>query len=99
MPFEGVLKDLLLYLPFSRRCESEADYIGLILMARACYEPRAAISVWQRMSQVESNLKVPTFLSTHPASSKRIQQLTKWLPEAEREFERSGCYEFDRFFR
>ena len=92
MPFEGILKDLLLNLPFSRRCETEADYIGLVLMARACYDPRAAVSVWQRMSKAEGALAaVPAFLSTHPASRTRVEQLRKWLPEAEREYEKSGC--------
>jgi predicted Zn-dependent protease len=73
--------------------------MGLILMARACYDPRAAISVWQRMSQAEGSSGLPVFLSTHPASKTRVEMLRQWLPEAEREYERSGCYESLNPFR
>jgi len=68
-------------LPYSRSHESEADHIGLILMARAGYDPRAAIPFWQRMNE-SGGQRPPEFLSTHPAPEKRIEDIRKELPEA-----------------
>ena len=68
-------------LPYSRLHESEADYIGLILMARAGYDPRAAIPFWQRMNNV-SGKRPPEFLSTHPDPETRIADIKSHLPEA-----------------
>lgn len=67
-------------LPFNRHQESEADHIGLFLMAKAGYDPRKAVDFWQRMSQT-SQQKPPEFLSTHPADQRRIRQIQKWLPD------------------
>ncbi len=69
-------------LPFSRTQESEADHIGLILMARAGYDPRAALAFWQRMERAASEGSPPEFLSTHPSHGTREQQIEAWLPEA-----------------
>lgn len=69
-------------LPFSRKHESEADHIGLILMAKAGYDPEEAVRFWQRMEQKASGGKPPEFLSTHPSHETRIRQLQEWLPEA-----------------
>ena len=70
-------------LPFSRAQESEADHLGLIYMAKAGYDPRAAISFWQRMEQVaEGRGNRPQFLSTHPSHGTRIRQIEQWIPEA-----------------
>ena len=68
-------------LPFSRSQESEADHVGLILMAKAGYDPRVSLEVWQRMERKEKGAP-PEFLSTHPGSETRIQQLRAWMPEA-----------------
>ncbi len=68
-------------LPFSRLQESEADRIGLILMAKAGYDPRGAVKFWERMSAISQGAP-PEFLSTHPSDQRRIRDLNKLLPEA-----------------
>ncbi|MDA8139116.1 MAG: M48 family metallopeptidase [Desulfobacteraceae bacterium] len=70
-----------LLLPYSRLQESEADRIGLVLMAMAGYDPREAIPFWQRMSQ-EGGSRPPELLSTHPAPQTRIADIQRYLPEA-----------------
>jgi len=77
-------------LPFSRSQESEADHIGLILMAKAGYNPEAAIGLWERMQSAERG-SPPQWLSTHPASATRIDDIRRWLPEAERYFAPPGA--------
>lgn len=69
-------------LPWGRAQESEADHIGLILMAKAGFDPAAAVGFWERMSKVQKGGKPPEFLSTHPSDETRIAQIKKWLPEA-----------------
>jgi len=68
-------------LPFSRAHESEADYIGLLFMAQAGYDPREAVRVWERMEQL-SKEQPAEFLSTHPSHETRIKQLQAWMPDA-----------------
>lgn len=70
-----------LVLPFSRSQESEADHVGLILMAKAGYDPTVAIEVWERMGRNEKGAP-PAFLSTHPGYETRLQQLRSFMPEA-----------------
>jgi predicted Zn-dependent protease len=69
-------------LPFSRKHESEADHIGLLLMAGAGYDPREAIEFWKRMDELSPRQKSPEFLSTHPSHPRRAGDLSNWLPEA-----------------
>jgi predicted Zn-dependent protease len=69
-------------LPYSRLHESEADRIGLTLMARAGYDPRQAIPFWERMSKQEGGARPPELLSTHPAPQTRISDIRKYIPEA-----------------
>ncbi|MEJ0038583.1 MAG: M48 family metallopeptidase [Gammaproteobacteria bacterium] len=67
-------------LPHSREQESEADVIGLELMARAGYDPNAAVSVWNKMMTAEQSGQ-PEFLSTHPSPKSRIQELQSQIPK------------------
>ena len=66
-------------LPFSRKHELEADYIGIVLATVAGYDADAAVTLWQKMEAV-STTSVPQFASTHPSSSKRISELQKNIP-------------------
>jgi len=72
-------KQLALDLPFSRGMESEADLYGLELAARAGYDPRAAVTLWQKMAQAGGS-KGPGFLSTHPAPADRMAALEAAIP-------------------
>ncbi|MBI3807478.1 MAG: M48 family metallopeptidase [Nitrospirae bacterium] len=69
-------------LPFSRKHESEADYIGILLAADAGYDPRESVHLWERMEQMSGGGGPAEFLSTHPGHETRIEQLKKWMPEA-----------------
>ncbi len=69
-------------LPFSRKHELEADRYGLIWTAMAGYNPREAISLWERMEKASNGQKPPEFLSSHPSEGTRIAQLKRYMPEA-----------------
>jgi len=75
-------------LPFSRKHESEADYIGLILMSRACYDPREAPLLWERMG-AQGGQTPPEFQSTHPSPETRVNDFKRWMPEAIRVYNQS----------
>ena len=77
----GVGANVGVLLPYSRLHESEADRIGLILMAKAGYDPREAVPFWQRMNE-KGGPRPPEFLSTHPAPESRIKQIQDLIPEA-----------------
>lgn len=76
------------FLAFSREHETQADKIGLDLLVRACYDPREAPELWERMGQVGGGARPPEWMSTHPASSTRAENFRKWMPEAIAEYER-----------
>jgi predicted Zn-dependent protease len=78
-------------LAFDRKKEKDADYIGLMYMARAGYDPQEAIKVLEAMEQEEAGAPVqPAFLSTHPSNPERIVQLLDALPKAQQEREKSS---------
>jgi predicted Zn-dependent protease len=75
-------------LPWGRQQESEADHLGLVYMAKAGYDPRAARDLWQRMAAAaKGRSRPPEFLSTHPSEETRIKQIEGWLPEALRYYQ------------
>ncbi|HTO51491.1 MAG TPA: M48 family metallopeptidase [Burkholderiales bacterium] len=71
----GMVANVTFTLPNSRLHEQEADRIGVELAARAGYDPRAAVSVWEKMAKAESGGAPPQFLSTHPSAENRIKDL------------------------
>jgi predicted Zn-dependent protease len=77
-------------LKFSREHETEADKIGLDLLVRACYDPREAPELWERMGQIGGGQRPPEWMSTHPASETRAENFRKWMPGAIAEYE-SRC--------
>ena len=76
----GVGAQVGIELPFSRTQESEADLLGLDLIARAGFDPRASVELWQRMGKT-GGAKPPEMLSTHPADTTRIEALRARLPQ------------------
>lgn len=78
----GVGSQYGVLLPFSRKHESEADYIGLMYVAKACFDPREAPRLWERMAEASGGASPSEFSSTHPTPETRIEQFKKWMPEA-----------------
>ncbi|OGV74264.1 MAG: hypothetical protein A3K19_14125 [Lentisphaerae bacterium RIFOXYB12_FULL_65_16] len=74
-------------LPYSRTQEYAADQIGLMLMAKAGYDPDAALAFWERFSQKSGGRSTPEFLSTHPVGANRIAKLQELVPKAVLEYE------------
>jgi predicted Zn-dependent protease len=88
----GVASQVGVLLPFSRKQEAEADYIGLLYMARAGYDPAAAVAFWERFSEYNrqhGGSEGLSFLRTHPLDEKRIQSLKDELPRARVEYEKA----------
>lgn len=77
----GLGAQLGVLLPFSRTHESEADLYGVDLMAKAGFDPRQSINLWQNMAAA-SNSNTPQFLSTHPNPQNRIKKLSEYMPHA-----------------
>ena len=75
----GTAGQAFFVLPNSRENEQEADVIGVELMARAGYDPRAALSLWQKMGQAAGGGGPPEFLSTHPSSATRLRELQVYV--------------------
>jgi len=85
----GIGTQLGFILPYSRIHEKEADYLGLIFMTIAGYDPNKAIKFWERMKQDSSSSnKIPEFLSTHPSGATRISEIKNAIPEVLRKYRR-----------
>ncbi len=67
--------------PFGRKQETEADYLGLIFSSLSGYDIRESVKLWQRMAEKNKGKEPPAFLSTHPSSKKRIENLNRWIEE------------------
>lgn len=88
--FGNLFVDYAFMRPGSRAQESEADYIGLLMMAESCYNPEAAMELWARMEKEEQGAP-PQFLSTHPSNHNRLEKIREWLPEADMKREEGDC--------
>jgi len=80
----GLGAQLGVMLPYSRKHEYEADYLGLVFMTLAGYNPNSALTFWQKMSAMSGNSNASDFMSTHPSDSKRIAEIQRRLPEMEK---------------
>lgn len=89
MALLGVGAQVGVLLPYSRIQESEADEIGLRLMAQAGFNPRQSVDLWQNMA-AQGGSRPPEFLSTHPAPESRIQELQNLMPEAMKTFRQAS---------
>tara|TARA_Y100000815_G_scaffold275575_1_gene314748 strand:+ start:70116 stop:70931 length:816 start_codon:yes stop_codon:yes gene_type:complete len=92
----GIGSTVGVMLPFSRSHESEADQIGLYLMAIAGYDPIEAADLWRRMKANSGGQAPPEFLSTHPSSDTRINNITNWAPQAKAEARKFGVTTFKK---
>ncbi|TKD63454.1 M48 family metallopeptidase [Flavobacterium sp. ASW18X] len=90
----GIGSQLGVMLPFSRSHETEADKIGLQIMAIAGYNPDEAAELWKRMKANSGGQAPPEFMSTHPSNDTRINNLTSWAPEAKQEAAKFGVTSF-----
>lgn len=90
----GVVSSLAGILPFSRSHETEADRIGLQIMAIAGYNPDEAANLWRRMKANSGGEAPPEFMSTHPSNDTRINNLTQWAPAAKQEAAKYGVTSF-----
>jgi len=74
----GLLSQVGIMNPFSRTQETEADYLGMIFSSLSGYDIRETKRLWERMKKAKKGKELPQFMSTHPSSSKRIQNLKEW---------------------
>ncbi len=91
----GIGSSLGVMLPFSRSHETEADRIGLQIMAIAGYNPDEAADLWRRMKSKSGGQAPPEFMSTHPSNDTRIRNLTAWAPAAKQEAAKYGVTSFE----
>ena len=77
----GLLSQIGIMNPFSRKQESEADYLGLIFSSLSGYNIKETIKIWERMKEANKGKEPPEFMSTHPSSSNRIDNISKWINE------------------
>jgi len=77
----GLLSQLGIMNPFTRKQESEADYLGLIFSSLSGYDIRETVKIWERMKKLNKGKEPPEFMSTHPSSDNRIKKLNEWFNE------------------
>jgi len=77
----GMLAQFGIMNPFNRKQESEADYLGLIFTSLAGFDIRETTKVWERMKETNKGKEPPEWMSTHPSTTRRIQQISEWMPE------------------
>ena len=77
----GLLSQIGILNPFSRKQESEADYLGLIFSSLSGYDVREAPKIWERMKEAHKGKTPPEFMSTHPSPDNRIKKLNGWMNE------------------
>ena len=77
----GLLSQIGILNPFSRKQESEADYLGLIFSSLSGYDVREAPKIWERMKEAYKGKTPPEFMSTHPSPDNRIKKLNGWMNE------------------
>ncbi|KAJ0390339.1 hypothetical protein P43SY_010597 [Pythium insidiosum] len=101
LPDYGRLGDLVVHLavdlPFSRKLELEADSLGLRLMAKACYDPRASLQMNAALGKA-NEIQVFKYFSTHPPSDERMQAVRSQLRDAMAIYEASDCFEKKQAF-
>ena len=77
----GLLSQIGLFNPFNRKQETEADYLGLIFSSLSGYDIRETVKIWERMKKANKGKEPSEFMSTHPSSTNRIQNINKWTNE------------------
>ncbi len=77
----GLLSQLGIMNPFSRKQESEADYLGMIFSSLSGYDIRETVNIWKRMKELNKGKEPAEFMSTHPSSDNRIKKLNDWMNE------------------
>ena len=77
----GLLAQLGLMNPFNRKQETEADYLGLIFSSLSGFDIRETTKIWERMREANRGKEPPEFMSTHPSSTNRINQINEWMNE------------------
>jgi metalloendopeptidase OMA1, mitochondrial len=85
----GVASEIGYVLPYSRKQESEADEIGIMLMAQAGYDPQEAPRFWERFGSAKGSAKTPEFLSTHPSDARRAENLANLVGAAVENYRRA----------
>ena len=75
----GLLSQIGIMNPFTRKQESEADYLGLIFSSLSGYDIRETPKIWERMKKANKGKEPPEFMSTHPSNDRRIEQINTWM--------------------
>ena len=77
----GLLSQLGIMNPFTRKQESEADYLGMIFSSLSGYDIRETVKIWERMKEFNKGKETPEFMSTHPSADNRIKKMNEWTNE------------------